>query len=280
MSQGCADIERDGTTASSTLPVVRLSPEGAVEEHARLAMEEAVTIAVNDEELVTLLASPEDREALVVGFLFNEGIIDDAGQIQSVTADGTWMRVEAKGVQMNMRLYDRRVLGSGCGRGVSFSTALDAFAATRRTRPHHEGWVKLEVLLASAEDFFSRGPHNKRLRGTHSAGLFDWSGRVVAHADDIGRHSAVDKVVGKVLLSGASLEDLFLLVTGRVSSDMVGKIMRTPIPLVLSKSVPTALAVELAEPIFLTIAGRPTRTGLTVYSHQRLIASPQRAVEI
>ena len=214
----------------------------------RLAVprEDAVTLFLNGQELVTLLATPGRRRELALGFLYDEGIIDRMDQLVSLEDEDTGVRVEATGVELGQRLFERRVLGSGCGRGMGFAIALDVFAAPCRRLPDALPWVGASAVFKAARITYSEGPLYRRTRGTHAAGLFDRSGRLVALGEDIGRHNAVDKVVGGLLLAGLPLTDLFMVVTGRISSEMVSKVAKTPIPLLISKSVATALAIDHA----------------------------------
>lgn len=229
-----------------------------------------VTLIVNGRELVTLLASPGQRLQLAVGFLFNEGIIRDFGQIDEISEDDAGVHIEAVGVEMGLRLYEHRVLGSGCGKATGFLSALDVLAAPGRVLPSDMPWVGASALMVAAKVTYSRGKLYRSTRGTHAAALFDRQGRLAALSEDIGRHSAVDKVVGTRLLAGTGLDGLFLVVTGRISSEMVAKVAKTPIPLIVSKSVPTALALQHAERLALAIFAL-SRNRLVAYTYPQLV---------
>lgn len=233
--------------------------------------EEPVTLTVNGSELVTLLATPGDRLALVAGFLFDEGIIDRIEQLESLDEEAAGVRVRAAGVDLGLKLFQRRVLGSGCGKSFTFSSALDALAAAARGLPADLPWVGASAVLRAAKETYSGGELYRRTRGTHAAALFERSGAQVSLAEDIGRHNAVDKAVGGRLLAGRSLTDLFMVVTGRISSEMVSKIAKTPIPLVATKSVPTGLALEYARKLGLCVVGRATGGRLIAYTFPELI---------
>ena len=108
-----------------------------------------MTLVVNGQEFVTLLASPGDRAALTVGFLYDEGIIDDLAQITSLEEEATGMRIKAEGVEMGLKLFERRVLGSGCGKSLTSINALAAFSAPHRSLPDEIPWVAAGRLLAA-----------------------------------------------------------------------------------------------------------------------------------
>ena len=228
-------------------------------------------MVVNGTELVTLLASPGERAALVAGFLYDEGIVARIEQIETLEEDEDGVRVEAQGVTVSLRLFERRVLGSGCGKAFAFASALDAFAAAGRSLPAERPWAGASAVTAAAAATYSGGGLYRRTRGTHAAALFERSGRMVGLAEDIGRHNAVDKVVGRRLLAGRGLGDLFMVVTGRISSEMVGKMAKTPIPLIVSKSVPTDLALDYAQRISLAVVGRVSAQRMRVYTFPELI---------
>ena len=234
-----------------------------------------MTLVINGQEFVTLLASPGDRLALTVGFLYDEGIIDDLGQITSLEEDAMGVRVGAEGVELGLKLFERRVLGSGCGKSLTSINALAAFSAPHRSLPGELPWVSARRLLAAGAVTFERGRTYRRTRGTHAAGVFTRSGELFAFAEDIGRHNAVDKVIGRLVLDREPLGDLFLVVTGRVSSEMVAKVSKTPIPLIVSKSVPTSLAVEHALHLSVCVVGLMTRNDFVAYTFPELV-DPER----
>jgi FdhD protein len=233
--------------------------------------EEPVTLTINGRELVTLLATPGDRSALVAGFLFDEGIIDRIEQIESLEEEEAGVRVRAEGVDLGLRLFQRRVLGSGCGRSFTFTSALDALAAAGRVLPVDLPWVGASVVRQSAQATYSGGELYRRTRGTHAAALFERTGVQVCLAEDIGRHNAVDKAVGGLLLAGRPLTDLFMVVTGRVSSEMVNKIAKTRIALLVTKSVPTGLALDYARKVGLCVVGRATGSRLFTYTFPEML---------
>ncbi len=228
--------------------------------------EEPMTITLNGREFITMLATPGDAPALAVGFLFSEGIIDRADQVESLEETPQGVSVQARGVDLGARLFEQRVLTSGCGRAFTFGNVLDAFAAGSRRPPEPQPWVRASVLRQAVGEVYRGGDLYRRTRGTHAAALVDTTGSLVAMTEDIGRHNAVDKAIGRRLLTGASFEGLFMVVTGRISSEMVSKIAKTPIPLVVSKSAPTGLALEHAERVSLCVVGRARGRTLTVFT--------------
>jgi FdhD protein len=172
-----------------------------------------------------------------------------------------------------LRLFEKRVFTSGCGKGTSFVSALDTLAEPVRSLPEEVPWVSASVLERSALEVYKGGQLYRETGGTHAAALFDRKGRLHSLAEDIGRHNAVDKVVGEQLLGGGQLSELFLVVTGRISSDMVSKTARAGVPLVVSKSAATSLAVYYGERLSVGLVGRLARGRLISYTHSELIDS-------
>jgi FdhD protein len=262
-----------GSDEPGALPVdARTWRDGAwVGGGSPVPQEAPVTITLNGREFITLLATPRDIVPLVVGFLYDEGIVDRADQIVSWEETPEGVRVEARGVDMATRLFERRVLTSGCGKSFAFASALDAFSQASRRLPDSTPWVGASAIQAAVQVVYRGGPLYRSTKGTHAAALADTKGEIVAFAEDIGRHNAVDKVVGRLLVEGRPLTGLFMVVTGRISSEMVGKVAKTPIPLVVSKSVPTGLALEYASRLSLCVVGRARGGSFTAYSHPELI---------
>ena len=240
-----------------------------------LPEEEPVTLHLNGRELITMLASPGLRRELAVGFLYGEGILDRLGQLKSLEEDEAGVRIEADDVELGARLFERRILGSGCGKGVTFLSGLDAFAESGRPSVEELPRFPASTIFAAAAQVYGGGPLYRRTRGTHAAALFTVGGEALAFAEDIGRHNAVDKVVGRALLAGHGLRETFLVVTGRISSEMVSKTAKTPIPLIVSKSVPTAMAVRHAGRLRLGVVGRVRRGSLVAFTLPELIEAPR-----
>lgn len=256
---------------SSLVPAVFLEDGGWREALEPLPDEEPVTLTLNGRELITMLATPGLRRELALGFLYGEGILDRLDQIRALDEDEAGVRIEAEDVDLGARLFERRVLGSGCGKGMTFLSGLDAFAEAGRAPAGELPRVAAATIFSAAGRVYGGGPLYRRTRGTHAAALFTVAGEALAFAEDIGRHNAVDKVVGQALLAGHPLGATFLVVTGRISSEMVSKTAKTPIPLIVSKSVPTAMAVRHAERLRLGVVGRVRRGSLVAFTLPELI---------
>jgi formate dehydrogenase accessory protein FdhD len=157
-------------------------------------------------------------------------------------------------------LPTERILTSGCGGGITFR--ID-----HRLFPRLDSRVRVrpDELAARMKDLFGAAVHYQRSRGIHGAALADRR-RLLLVAEDVGRHNAVDKLKGEALLRGIATEDLILLSTGRISSEMLLKAARMGVPVVASRTSPTEMAVGLAEQLGVTVCGYVRPDGLNVYA--------------
>jgi FdhD protein len=227
----------------------RMSELAAVEEVP-------VWLEVNGRPLVTWMCTPDLLEELAIGWLYGEGYIDSVDQVHlrpCATDLGFWAQVPEERVAAVQAEGRRPVLASGCG---AVSTFL-ADPATVQARPPRGSVPELEQLRALFKALFARGERYKDTGGIHAAALVDdASPSLIAHAEDIGRHNAVDKTVGGALLAGRKIEGLGLLVTGRISAELAFKAARAGLAYVATPSVPSTLAVEIARRSGMILVGR------------------------
>lgn len=231
-----------------------------------------LTIYLNGQEFVTLLYTPEMADMLAVGFLRSEGLIQEYGDIASLRFDAERgiVFVETKGGELAEKLYGKRTITSGCGKGTVFFSVLDAL----KSRPVESGLtvtarqiLELNQLLQDASLLF------KTTGGIHSAALC-LPDKMLYTCEDIGRHNAVDKILGLCLKNSISLTDKILVSSGRVSSEILVKTAKLGIPILVSRAAPTTLSVELADKLGITLVGFVRGRRFNVYSHsQRVIRS-------
>ena len=234
-----------------------------------VAEEVPVTIFAAGEELATLLASPSDLDELAVGFLHSSGLIEGFAAIEDVRVDERqWcVRVALRGgARVDPELLTRRLFTPGCGRGTLFYSRADIAHTAAR------GEVRLdrEALLAMMSEFQKSSPEFQDTGGVHSAALAAATG-ILFVREDIGRHNAVDKVVGRALMQGIPLEDKIILSSGRISSEIVMKVRKTAISTVVSRSAPTNQAVRHARVADITLVGFARGRRMNVYSGERRI---------
>lgn len=207
--------------------------------------ESPVWLELNGVPVVTWMCTPDDLDALVIGWLFGEGYIEsprDILRMRPCTKElGFWVDLDPQRIATVDGMSRRRILASGCG-------SVTAFLGTLADVPRRTGivpTVDTPALRAVFKELFALGTRYKETGGIHAAALTD--GRTLYHhAEDIGRHNAVDKVFGAALQAGRVPADLILLVTGRISGELAFKAARAGVAAVATPSIPSTIAVDIA----------------------------------
>lgn len=230
-----------------------------------LPVERPATLYLNDEELVTLQSTPADLLDWAVGFLYGEGLIANLGAIERLSADNdrglVWIDSAIVPREEGER---RRYLTAGCGRGVTFSSIKDAL----ELQPVPPGpVVDRDRLLAGMKRLQVGSELYAETGGVHGAGLLRLDTDELLIREDIGRHNAVDKVIGAALRAGWPLESTIALTTGRISYEATTKLARARIGLAASLTAATDQAVRLAARLGIDLVGYARSPGrLTVYT--------------
>lgn len=220
------------------------------------AVEEApVWLEVNGRPAVTWMCTPEQLDELVVGWLHGEGYIEraaDIARMRPCTRElGFWVDVPPERFDAVEASDRRRVLASGCGAVTTILGSISALPRLERPAPD----IELARMRQLFKELFGLGTRYKETGGVHAAALSDGD-RLLYHAEDIGRHNAVDKVIGASLLDDRNPAELLLLVTGRISGELAFKAARARIALVATPSVPSTIAVDIARASGMTLVGR------------------------
>ena len=214
-----------------------------------------VWLEVNGEPAVTWMCTPDQLEELATGWLHGEGYVetlDDLMKLRPCATDlGFWAEVRPERVAQVKATDRKRVLASGCG-------AVSTFLADRRAAKHAPARgtpPAPERLRALFKDLFGRGDRYNETGGIHAAALTDGE-RLLFHAEDIGRHNAVDKVIGAAVIARELLGGRGLLVTGRISAELAYKAARAGLAYVATPSVPSSLALTIARRSGIVLVGR------------------------
>ncbi len=237
-----------------------------------LVREFAVTIFLNGQEVVILLCTPEYLEDLAVGFLVFEGMLRSLEELTSVSADydqgKIWVKSSAADY-LAEKTAKKRYLAAGGGKGTSFYSLTEI----QSYRPiNTQLQIEPEQILAGMRELQTRSDLFQTTGGVHSA-LLASKEQFILYREDIGRHNAVDKILGYCFRQGLSPRELILFTSGRLSFEMLLKVARFGIPLLVSRSAPTNLAVELAEQLGVTLVGFTRGSGFNVYCHESRIAT-------
>lgn len=237
-----------------------------------VAAESLFTLSVNGTSVVSLACTPRDLEDLAAGFLLSQRLVTTARDLKSLTVrhDEGLIEVEtAIPVDVPQVIGRIGTIASGCGGGAfSLERVLEMSTAWRI---QSEISIPATAILELMRRFQRVSELFKLTGGVHSAALCD-SQRLILHRDDIGRHNAVDKVFGRCLLADIPTRDRVLLTSGRVSSDVLVKTALREIPILVSRSGPTSLAVELASKVGMTLAGFARGVRLNIYANDWRIA--------
>jgi len=246
----------DPSAASMSKAVER---DGETDE---VAVELPLEIRLNGEPVAVTMRTPGHDFELAAGFLFGEGIVDAAPEVtlsEDLAANVVDVRAAGATPPAARRFYTTSSCGI-CGKG-----ALEEVEAIA---PRVEGGPSIERALLAALPDRLRQPAFERTGGLHATGRFDATGKLQLVREDVGRHNAMDKVVGRALLDGSvPLADSVLCVSGRLAFELVQKAVRAGAPLLVGVGAPTSLAVELADDRGLTLAGFAREGRVNVYTH-------------
>ncbi len=226
-----------------------------------VAVEEPLEIRVDGEPLAVTMRTPGHDDELALGFLHGEGLIDRAHRAEP-PADFAVNTIDVEGPLRKapgMRSFFTSSSCGVCGKGALEQVAVDA------PRLADDGPTIPRALLADLPERL-RQPTFARTGGLHATGLFTYAGELVTVREDVGRHNAMDKAVGRQLLDGRPLSDYVACVSGRLSFELVQKVVVARIGVLVGVGAPTSLAVSLAEDRNLTLAGFARGGRVNVYT--------------
>jgi FdhD protein len=232
-----------------------------------VAVEEPLEIRVDGRPLAVTMRTPGHDEELALGFLYGEGLIDgprDAGPTREFAANTVVVTGPLIGDPGERRFYTSSSCGV-CGKGALEQVAVHSEAVS-------EGPVVRREVLAGLPDKL-RQPTFEKTGGLHATGLFDASGELRLSREDVGRHNAMDKVIGRALLDGLlPLSERILCVSGRLSFELVQKAAVAGSPILVGVGAPSSLAVALAWDRGITLCGFARGTSANVYTRPERIA--------
>lgn len=233
----------------------------------RIVTEFPVTVKINGQEFVTMVCTPEYIEDMVIGFLASEGVIRNYKDIEDVWIQETDGFVHVKTANVNPYYRDfqsKRYITSCCGMSrQGFVFVNDALTAKKmkdiRVKLSAEDCFRLIHALQQSADTF------RHTGGVHNAALCDTTGMILSRKD-IGRHNALDKIYGYCLRNDIQVADKIVVFSGRISSEILLKVAKIGCEVILSKSAPTELALQLAEQLGITTIGFIRNQSLNVYT--------------
>lgn len=242
-----------------------------------------VTLFFNGEQMITLLSTGRHLDELAIGFFLAEGLIHDRKALKEVTVDGERgiVHIHYEGtIASREKFWLKRAITSGCAKGSVFCEIIDSLLE----RPLNDDlkieantmWILMEKLNHMSDTY-------KRTHGVHNCALAEVTGEIATAKNgqplyryDIGRHNALDMLIGRAFLDELPLQDKIIVTTGRLTSEVVIKAAQAGIPVLVSRHAATRLAVELASTLNLTLVGYVRATQMTVYHDTgRIVAKEQ-----
>jgi len=246
-------------------PTLRITERGRSETEDIVVQELPLTIILNDVEVATLLCSPMNLGYLAVGFLFSERLLEGKDEIKEIAVDdsrGVVKVVAEVGGRLRGKTHSGRIVASGGGRVLSRRSAVNGARGAEMV-----SGVKISVgeISSLVTGFVQRSHVFQATGGVHSAALCD-KNDILVFSEDIGRHNAIDKVFGECILEDIPMDGRMMVTSGRVSSEILLKIARGNIPVLISKSAPTNRGGRLAADLGITLVGFVRGDSMNVYT--------------
>lgn len=255
-----------------TCKMVRYQAGAFLEQEDEIVTEYPVTIKLNGEEYVTVVCTPNYIEDMVIGFLISEGIIASYEGIDELWIQKDKGVVHVKTSQINplyQTLYNKRYVTSCCGKSRQGFVFVNDAAKAKTLHDIHvtvtpeECFHLMNTLQQSSTTFRQTG-------GVHNTALCDRNTILISRMD-IGRHNALDKIYGHCLRNHIPIEGKIIAFSGRISSEILLKVSKIGCEIVLSKSAPTKLALQLAHDLGITVVGFIRNDSCNIYTHPERI---------
>jgi FdhD protein len=255
--------------------IIRRKQDGTLEyQHDELTIEEPLEIRISDKTVATTMRTPGHDEELAAGFLLSEGIIRNGDAVRKFSRPSKARNREniivvdlAAGTNTKLNSTQRfGTISSSCG--LCGKESIDAIRQNLPSITSTAFRIDIETLLSLPDKLRANQSDFARTGGIHAAGVFDSNGEPLIVREDIGRHNAVDKAIGRAFLDEKlPLDRHILLVSGRASFEIVQKALATGIPIVASVSAPSSLAMEFARESNQTLVGFLRPPSFNIYSH-------------
>jgi FdhD protein len=243
------------------LPCIRVDGENTNEDLHEVIEEVPMALFINGRHAVTSMMSPVMLEEFVTGYLYTEQIIKSIDEIESIKIEKNRMSVITK--NLFKVLGPKKTILSGCGGSTSF---IDT---EKLPKIHSDYTISTANIWTSVKAVLNSELH-MTTGGIHIVALLDRE-KILAISEDIGRHNALDRVIGYGLRNKIDLSRTWVVVSGRISSEMVRKCLIANIPIIVSRGATTTLAVDTAEKTGLTVVGFARGGKMVIYTHSHRI---------
>ena len=265
-----------------SISISRIKKNERTELEDTVLIEEPIDLFVNSEALVNIICLPHDLKELSLGFLYSIGIINSIKDVKNISV------IELENC-INVTLTERidfnikdleinpvsRVVDSTCGISSPWRNAikktLEKVKVKGTLKAKSDIKLKSEIIFKALKKMQLNTPIYRETGGCHGAAIFDFKGTLLSVKEDIGRHNAIDKVIGDLLLKEYSFDNVFLTSTGRLTGDIVLKAIRAKIPIVASFSAAIESGIRLAFAYGITLIGFARGSRMNVYTHPERI---------
>lgn len=252
------------------VPIIKIKNGKKIKVEDTLVREIKLEIIVNGEKIGAVMSTPVDSEALGVGYLMSEAIIKSVDDIKSMklTNDGMCLEIDAKIDEENAKkLNSEGVVISGCGRSTTANIDPEAIEAKLITSNFQ---LDAKLLSAQMSQFYTQCPLYEQTGCVHTAKLYiDENTYFIG--EDIAQHNTIDKAIGKARLAKKELSNAFLMVSGRLSSEMVAKAVMHSLPILVSRTASTCLGYMIAKKFGLTLVGFARGENMNIYTNEERI---------
>lgn len=232
---------------------------------AKIIVEAPVSLTINGEDWLTFMCTPTNLEELAAGFLFNEGLVQSANEIASV-------HVCEQATNVDVWTYNRIEKPSHWRRTSGCTGGMTGSETQAEIEPVPvDQLISPQILLGNMDQLFKTQQIYRETRGIHCSALSDGF-MIRLQTEDIDRHNTLDKLAGMLLLNPIDLEQRIVLTTGRVSSEMLQKSTRLGASVIVSRTSPSSMSIQLAEQYGITLIGYACRDQFNVYTHPERLA--------
>lgn len=274
-----ADAPRLTAARAPLLQPVRIVDAHGRDRTTEIPLERALTVYVDRREVVTLMTLGVRPELLVLGWLFNQRLVERLDQVESITVDwdvGAAAVRTRGGLPALPERSAHRVVTTGCGQGTVFGDLMTDLAGLRLPDPA-EARIGQRALVRILDGMRGLDSVHRRAGSVHGCALFEAAtARMRVFVEDVGRHNAVDTVVGWMRLHGVAGDDQVMCTTGRLTSEMVMKCAHARIPVVVSRNGATAMGLAMAQQLGMALFGRASNRHFLCYSgFERFDAEPE-----
>jgi FdhD protein len=226
--------------------------------HDKIIKEVPYALVVNDQEIIKFVCTPEYVKSLSVGYLFSQGLIHDVKKIETIVIEGNVIEMTIS--QLDLNVNNKTIMSSG-ERSIAGDDLMDEQVGLEPD--NHQ--ITPARIYSLADKLFKNSKLHAATGGVHNGALTAFTGDFYEFRKDVGRHNVADKLIGYCLLNNIPFDDKILVFSGRISSEILKKVIRARLPMMISVAAPTTVAIELAKKYNITLVGFVRGQKMNVY---------------